>query len=196
MLNASPRRDGFTLVELMVVVALIGVLSAIAIPGFISYQARARRAESFSNLAALAVTQKSRVANEGSYFDSGNSYPDPVPYGGLGSKKMNWDVASQAAFGALGWAPEGDVHYTYHTNTTNGCTCTLCFTATAYGDVDGDGQVSAVMYVEPQRDNTDAIIGVCKSGLPAPFDFGPPTRVNGGGNVFNEVAIQRITDEF
>lgn len=196
MQHFNPRQEGFTLVELMIVVALIGVLSAIAIPGFVSYQARARRAESFSNLSAMSVTQKSRAANVGAFFDSGNSFPDPTPYGGLGSSKMNWDAASSTAFGALGWEPEGDVHYTYQSNTTSGCTCVLCFTATAYGDVDGDGQVSAVMYVDPQRDNTDAIIGNCRSGLPAPFDFGPPTRVNGGGSVFNEVAIQRITDEY
>jgi type IV pilus assembly protein PilA len=180
----------------MIVVALIGVLAAIAIPSFLNYQSRARRAESFSNLAAMSVAQKSRVANEGSYFDSGNAYPDPTPYGGLGAQKMNWDADSQNAYGALGWEPEGDVHYSYQANTMNSCSCSLCFTVTAYGDVDGDGQVSAVMYVDPQRDNTDAIMGTCQSGLPAPLDFGPPTRVSSGGNVFNEVAIQRTTDEY
>ncbi|MFP6607128.1 MAG: prepilin-type N-terminal cleavage/methylation domain-containing protein, partial [Myxococcota bacterium] len=162
------RREGFTLVELMIVVALIGVIAAIAIPGFISYQARARRAESYSNLSALSVSQKTRVASTGSYFDSGNAFPDPTPYGGLGSTKMNWDTDSQTAFGALGWEPEGDVHYAYHSNATSACSCTVCFTATAYGDVDADGRVSAVMYVDPQRDNTDAVIGSCQSGLPAP----------------------------
>ncbi|MCP5113522.1 MAG: prepilin-type N-terminal cleavage/methylation domain-containing protein [bacterium] len=196
MMRAIPRQEGFTLVELMIVVALIGVLAAIAIPSFLSYQSRARRAESFSNLSAIAVAQKSRVANHGSYFDSGNAYPDPAAYGGLGTQKMNWDGASITAYGALGWAPEGDVHYSYQVNTTNSCSCTLCFTATAYGDVDADGKVSAVMYVDPQRDNTDAIIGSCQSGLPAPLNFGAPTRLATGGNVFNEVAIQRITDEY
>ena len=190
------RRAGFTLVELMIVVALIGVLSAIAIPGFLSYQAKSRRAESFSNLASMSVLQKSLVATQGAYFDSGNAYPDDTPYGGLGSSKMNWDGASQAAFSELGWEPDGDVHYSYQSNSTNNCTCTVCFTSTAYGDVDADGKVSAVMYVEPQRDNNGAITGSCQSGLPSPLDFGPPTRLDTGANVYSEVAIQRTTDEY
>jgi hypothetical protein len=107
---------------------------------------------------------------------------------------MNWDSDSEDAFDELGWSPEGKVYYSYHANTTKNCTCTLCFTVTAYGDVDSDGLPSAVMYVEPQRDSDGSIIGACRSGMGAEFDFGTPTQ--GGASIFNEVAVQRSLDEY
>ena len=81
MMREIRRREGFTLIELMIVVALIGILAAIAIPSFMGYQARSRRAESFSNLAAIAVLQKGGAATTGSYFDSGNAL-DIIQTGG------------------------------------------------------------------------------------------------------------------
>ena len=187
---------GFTLVELMVVVALIGVLSAVAIPSFLNYQARSRRAEAYANLASIARAQKSFQATKGSFHDSLLPYPDPTPYGGLGSSTMLWDADSENAFDQLGWAPEGQVYYSYHVNTSNNCSCTLCFTATAYGDVDANDQPSAVMYVEPQRDGNGAVIGACRSGMGAEFDFGTPTRPGSGNDIYNEVAVQRSLDEY
>jgi prepilin-type N-terminal cleavage/methylation domain-containing protein len=184
------RRQGFTLIELMIVCAIIGILAAIAIPLFLSAQARTRRSEAFGNLSAISRAQKAFQATRGTFHDSGIPFPDPTPYGGLGTHKMNWDGPSEAAFGDLGWAPEGQVHYAYHTNTTTNCTCTLCFTATAYGDVDGNGSVSAVMYVQNQGPDT------CRSGMAGALDFGPPTRQGSSSEVYEEVAIQRITDEF
>ena len=181
---------GFTLIELMIVVAIIGILAAIAIPVFMSSQARTRRSEAFANLSAISRAQKSFQATNGTFHDSGLPFPDPSGYGGLGTHKMNWDGPSEAAFGNLGWAPEGQVHYAYHTNSTTNCTCTVCFTATAYGDVDGNGSISAVMYVQNQGSDS------CRSGMVGALDFGPPTRLNSSSEIFEEVAVQRITDEF
>jgi type IV pilus assembly protein PilA len=53
------RQDGFTLVELMVVVAIIGLLSAVAIPNFKKYQAKAKMSEAKLQLSAVYTAQAS-----------------------------------------------------------------------------------------------------------------------------------------
>ena len=52
------------------------------------------------------------------------------------------------------------------------------------------------MYVEPQRGSDNAILGECRSGMGGALDFGPPTRLGSATGVYNEVAVQRITDEY
>ena len=180
----------------MIVVMIIGLLAAVAIPSFVSYQARSRRSEAYVNLGAIARSEKAYQAAQGDYHDSSLPWPDPDDYGGLGRHKMDWDSDSDDAFARLGWAPEGQVFYGYHTNATQSCSCTLCFTATAYGDVDGDGKISAVMYVEPQRFKNGGVSGECRSGMPDELDFGTPTSLGSGEELFSTVAIQRVTDEY
>lgn len=61
------RQDGFTLVELMVVVAIIGLLSAVAIPNFQKYQARSKTSEAKLQLSAIYTAEASFFADYNIY---------------------------------------------------------------------------------------------------------------------------------
>ena len=195
-MRRARNHAGFTLVELVIVVALIGVLASVAIPGFITYQARTRRSEAFVNLNAVAQAQTAFYAVRGLYHGTGLSWPDPALYGGLGTGRMPWDAASESAYSELGWGPEGEVYYSYETNTPevpgSGCTCNTCFSATAFGDVDANGQVSAVMYSHPEPDGGGGL-NECPARL---FPLWAPTRLGTANTVYDEVAVNRTNDEF
>ena len=61
------RQDGFTLVELMVVVAIIGLLSAVAVPNFKKYQAKAKVAEAKLQLSAAYTAEQAFFSDFGIY---------------------------------------------------------------------------------------------------------------------------------
>ncbi len=62
-MSSAHKQSGFTLIELMITVAIVGILSAIAIPNFLSYQARARQSEARAVLAGLFVNEQSYFIN-------------------------------------------------------------------------------------------------------------------------------------
>jgi len=84
---------GFTLIELMIVVAIIGILAAIAIPNFIKFQARSKQSEAKSNLKALFTAEK--------------------------SYKQEKDVYT-VCNSKMGFAPERGNRYQYDNNNTDG----------------------------------------------------------------------------
>lgn len=63
------NNKGFTLIELMIVVAIIGILAAIAIPNFMSYQCKAKQAEAKSILGNMRVLQEAYFAEYSTYAD-------------------------------------------------------------------------------------------------------------------------------
>lgn len=63
-------QKGFTLIELMIVVGIIGILVTIAAPNFAKYQSKARQAEAKIGLAALYTAEKSFYSEYSAYLGS------------------------------------------------------------------------------------------------------------------------------
>lgn len=187
---AVRRKNGFTLIELMIVVAIIGIMATVAIPSFVRYQNRARRAESFANLAGLAKTQRAYFAEYG-LFVGAEMVPSVVTGQDPGPEKRDSSTVA-TEFSSVGWYPEGDIYYDYDTNTggfSAGCGCITCFTSTAYGDVDGDGSVALIMITHPNVDQTAACTSLYFGGIGIP-------QVRNGSTVYDEPVLVSGGDDF
>ncbi len=141
------RQEGFTVTELMIAVVIIGVLAAIAIPGFTSYIYRSRVSEASTFLVEIKQKQESYRDEFGRYCavngdDWGNYNPATIP----GSDPEAW--TSTAEWNQLGAAPDGPIRFQYATvaglpgvNAPSGSnldTDDHWFAARAQGDLDED----------------------------------------------------------
>lgn len=106
--------NGFTLIELIIAVAIVGILSAIAIPAFVSYSDDADTTNVEMNARGLALAEET-------YFYEVDSYIAGTYSAGVGS------ILSDA----LGWKPKGDHDLYSYAVTTGPCgNITKCYTVT------------------------------------------------------------------
>ena len=121
------NRKGFTLVELMIVVAIIGILAAIAIPNFVSMQYKSKRAEIPQNIKAIKIAEVAYMQDYDVYVKC-SAYPSTPT-----KTTQQWMKASSGGFKTIDFTPNGDVRGSYMVSTT-----ATNFTATGVSDVDGD----------------------------------------------------------
>ena len=134
--RCSPK--GFTLVELAVAVAVVGILAVVAIPQYYHVLLRSKRAELPMNLDAIRTTEIGYQA-EWSAFTSCALRPISVPgrvavdFPATPTSNMDWNL--------LGWWPDGRVYGQYEVRSDNS-THISEFEGEAFADIDGDGNLT------------------------------------------------------
>lgn len=124
-LSQRRRRRGFTLIELMIAVALVAILAAVALPSYTEYIKRSSRGAAQSELVELAAVQEKIFLNSNAYASSVTTAYSGSSTGGLG----------------VTTGLSRDTRYSFGT-TVDGASFTLTATPVSGSTQAGDGNLS------------------------------------------------------
>lgn len=138
------NRKGFTLIELMIVVAILGILAAVAIPAFLKYIKRAKTSEATMNIRKLYDGSVTYFASEhvntsgdilSAQFPEAATLKPNLFIGATKTEIHNWDAVE--TFEALQFSIADPFLFSYQYDST-GVENASVFTASAFGDLDED----------------------------------------------------------
>ncbi len=168
------KAKGFTLIELMIVVAIIGILAAIAIPNFLRYQIRSKFSELKTNVEAIYKSEESLRQSERQVFTNAATgayssmpiIPAVATCATMGTGRCVWGNTDVLNASRMDWNVEGATYARYQADVvdppTSGVTSSggislgLTVAIGAWSNIDGDTALGTACL---WRNNIDAATG-------------------------------------
>jgi len=129
-MGESRREDGFTLVEIMVVIAIMALLTAVAFPAYRTYALKAKASEAVNHMATIRALQVSYKAINDTYLPL-LAHPAAVP-----SNYQPWGNPGDNNWDELGFSVDTTIRYQYKVDAGNTGDIATSFTITAITDFD------------------------------------------------------------
>lgn len=131
-------KKGFTLIELMVVVAIILFLAMLTVPKFMKQAAKSKRSEAYVNLGSLYAAEKA-------YFIENGKYTDKL----MGEESLSWEPDGKTVYSYGFGGSEGVNNFSGKSGDSSklsqhSSVSDSGFVIAAVGDIDGDGEYDVI----------------------------------------------------